>query len=133
MLPHLCFHGRRRCVLRRLSKYVCLGFPKGTQTLWVRLQLLRLYRKGPKDDPPPNRERGEEVDRYGRAYNRYSRSHHHDERGEDRYWERSPHDDSGRSLDRSPSLDEDQVVGIGNMNEADGSRGSRRGSLRNAF
>jgi RNA recognition motif-containing protein len=87
----------------------------------------------PENDPPHNRERGEEVDRYGRAYSRDSRSHRHDERGEDRYRERSRHDDGGRSRDRSRSSGrgssryrEYESTRVARSRSPEGSRGSRR-------
>ena len=63
----------------------------------------------PRDDPPSyrDRERGEEVDRYGRVYDRdHSRSYEYryDERGDERNRGRSRHaDDRRRSRDRSRS------------------------------
>jgi RNA recognition motif-containing protein len=87
----------------------------------------------PEDDHSHNRERGEEVDRYGRAYSRDSRSHRHDERGEDRYRERSRHDDGGRSRDESRSSGrgssryrEYESTRVARSRSPEGSRGSRR-------
>jgi RNA recognition motif-containing protein len=87
----------------------------------------------PRDEPPYHRERGEEVDRYGRAYGRDSRSHRYDERGEDRHRDRSRHDDRRRSRDRSRSSGrgssryrEYESTRTARSRSPEGSRGPRR-------
>jgi RNA recognition motif-containing protein len=94
----------------------------------------------PEDDPPLNRERGEEVDRYGRAYSRDSRSHRHDERGEDRYRDRSRHDDGRRSRDRDRSRSpgrgssryrDYESSRVARSRSPEGSRGPRRDRVDN--